>query len=995
MQSKVTSPTASLERHLNSILRMIETSEVSEVVSPTGSGKSTIIPRALANKNKVFLSAPTIAAVRGLYNRVSSTSPDLKVGYAAQSEVHYNNSHRLVYATSGHLMRKMYEYFSGGLVRETGIDFCDILILDEIHTGNTENTMIMSLWMEARRQERYVPKLVLMTATPVAIETDLKRKVFNVEEEDISRGYASPYSVEVKYKSNYKNVSKIFESMIEETVYINTYNPSEPKGHVLLFVPGSGDVVKIVDTLYTKLPQNVVVIGIHGGSNKEDIEKVHQPVSGSVRKIIVATNVAESSITIDNLQFVLDSMLEKRPGTSTTGGLKLTTSHISKKSADQRKGRTGRTRSGTCIRFISEAAYQGLENNKPFEIDVVPIHNEILQLISLGLDPSLILRSVDTSRIIQTMRSLASMEMLEKGQNDVPQVSRIGLFGSNITLSVRQTYFLWKWIEANGPSSIYMGVVIACLIDSEPHNIFKWPKRNQGESQQDFLRRSKEHFEEYFDKFLAPYDDDSTQEIEDDHLITCLTMFREVHSLIGKNILTKDNKSSMRTKISKWCKANSTGFMKIDELIRSIRLVVTSTTRFFNLTSVDFPDDFSPVLYAKSAEPLLASINRDMIVIRSSRGDMYTHVETGLKYRISRYGIPGNITRHNVLVALGSIVSEAEDIKGIISMAIAGDKIQPLQPKQDIEPEEDTLYSHQDFIIMPPNVDVSDNEELIDITSNKHVSIIPKELLKPTLDPSRLISYIQPSESQILKPSPPVLMTPPLLSFQKTITPYNILKGESESLQMMTTKSTPISTEKKVKPSSPQLSGPSPRKPKKKEDRPRITQLKPTLMMARSIIPRVSVRLVQDIRQKLPTLSPTRETISLPSLPQTIQAPAPQKPTFIVPTLQVPSFQPITATSSNVPPTIPSLPQMQPPMIPPMQAPTIPSLPQMQPPMIPPMQPPTIPSLPQMQAPTIPSLPQMQPSNIPQMQPPTIPQMQAPMIPPMQQGAFIPPPFGF
>jgi HrpA-like RNA helicase len=187
----VSAASESITSHLEAIIDAIVSAETIEVVSPTGSGKSSILPATLAQRDvRVFVSVPTRTSARTLYDYVSSIYPDLTVGYAAEGEVKYNNTTQLTYATSGHLRRKMYEYFRSGRLVDSGLSISDILIVDEIHSGSVDNTFILSLWMEARRQvismpstsQASIPRLVLTTATPVplTIESNILPAIYQL-----------------------------------------------------------------------------------------------------------------------------------------------------------------------------------------------------------------------------------------------------------------------------------------------------------------------------------------------------------------------------------------------------------------------------------------------------------------------------------------------------------------------------------------------------------------------------------------------------------------------------------------------------------------------------------------------------------------------------------------------------------------------------------------------------------------------------------------------
>src|SRR5437763_1486536 len=154
--------------HLDNIVKLISLNPVVSIESPTGSGKSIAIPSAIANTGaKCFVSVPTRTAAMSLAEYQISTNSNMSklVGYAAEGNIQYDQNTMIAYVTSGHMRRKMLSYFINGAINP--IDFCDVLICDEFHTGSLDNTIIISLWMKAYNFGAKVPRLVIASATPI------------------------------------------------------------------------------------------------------------------------------------------------------------------------------------------------------------------------------------------------------------------------------------------------------------------------------------------------------------------------------------------------------------------------------------------------------------------------------------------------------------------------------------------------------------------------------------------------------------------------------------------------------------------------------------------------------------------------------------------------------------------------------------------------------------------------------------------------------------
>lgn len=139
---------------------------VSGLIAGTGAGKSSRIPKAVAKAGaRVFVPQPTVLAAFFAYDYVRKDFDAGYVGYAVEGNVNYNDNTQIIYCTTGHLRNKMLSYFQKGDVPSGDISFCDVILLDEAHSGSLDNDVIMELWSYAINKDVAVPKMVLMSAT--------------------------------------------------------------------------------------------------------------------------------------------------------------------------------------------------------------------------------------------------------------------------------------------------------------------------------------------------------------------------------------------------------------------------------------------------------------------------------------------------------------------------------------------------------------------------------------------------------------------------------------------------------------------------------------------------------------------------------------------------------------------------------------------------------------------------------------------------------------
>lgn len=475
--------------HLKAITNLISQNLITQIEAETGTGKSIMIPGTLALEKEyvVYVSVPRVTSAITLAEFERKTFPSLSIGYGADGNKKYDDKTKVVYATAGHLRRKLFSYFREA--SQNGFLFCDVLIMDEIHVGSVDNSVIMSLWDFARKRGLKVPKLVLLSATPTDSFLTPEAEIYHI---DVER----PYPVNIVYHDVYSNPSETTTVYNHATNIIANLDKS--KGNVLVFAHGSSIVEDMIRSLEKKLdPAENFIIGAYSAMKSEDIDRIYKPSPNGERKIIIATNIAESSITIDGLGVVIDTLFENRAFTSGTGGLRLNTVHIAKDSARQRLGRTGRTRSGECHRIMSEDAYNHLEDHVDLEIKRVPIHEVVMEFISVNMNPLELIHDIDPNKISESIELLTELEAISSNG-----VTQLGHFLPSVPLGVRNGAFLYRWIQAGYPT--FPGIVVASIIDvySTP-GYFYLPQRNRNEKPYEYSDRLVKHFKEHVSQFMG------------------------------------------------------------------------------------------------------------------------------------------------------------------------------------------------------------------------------------------------------------------------------------------------------------------------------------------------------------------------------------------------------------------------------------------------------------------------------------------------------------
>lgn len=509
-----------IDPYLPKVLESIETKSITCVVAPTGSGKSIGIPRAVAAvQSRIFVVVPTVIAAMSLADRQKVLEPKYPTGFAAEGEVNYKSSDLIVYATSGHIRRKLLN-----IVREYGTTnkitwFAEVLMVDEMHTGSIDNDIIISIWRWLGEQIRGkgigLPRLVLSSATPISLERWFPQVIVAKIPMIVIETSSFPITI-LYHNKDYKieDRSGLIQNDVpipaaDKTLYKDLLEfmrreyKKYPKG-ILIFVPGAADVEKLVHE-FGSYP-DVDSYAAYSSLDSEEIANIHRvPASGRV-KIIVATNIAETSITIKDISLVVDTMREKLLESTPTGGTRLSLKFESKISAKQRCGRTGRTGPGTCYRMCTEQFFNTtLPDERVPEIERVPLHNILIELYAVGLTVGDLGLRVSNESVAAADNTLTMLGAIVRDQTGYVNVTSFGLFAPKFPLSVRQSSILWQW-QLAGIKQIFPCIATVSMIDAYSPPYTYIPRKEIDESAQDYSTRVEIYKEKFFARYSGPDD---------------------------------------------------------------------------------------------------------------------------------------------------------------------------------------------------------------------------------------------------------------------------------------------------------------------------------------------------------------------------------------------------------------------------------------------------------------------------------------------------------
>jgi len=499
--------------HGPQILDLLSKNQVIAVDAPTGTGKTRYLPFLISEqlKVRVRVAIPTTVAVRDAYNFIFNFTK-LDVGYAAGRVIKYSPTTQLVYGTTGHFTQKIINVCRGkplseDVRKQVRIILGDVLFVDEVHTATVDITELVGLVNYIFRTESGEyrgPKLIFSSATfnhGDIFDFFPQFPIYKVE--------TNAYPVQVIFLENQFDPLRDDVDDVIIPIIKDEFNRwlSERNYHGIIFRPGVNEVDTTLEALEKAFQneENIEFYPAYSRLAPTDLDEIFK--ASSKMKIVIGTNIIESSITIEDVGFIVNDMLVKSSQTSATGGHKLVLGYISQAESKQRDGRTGRTMSGRAYHLCDEQFQLSLPQFRIKEIDRVPIYNVVLQLIDAGLSPLTVLK-ISSIRYDQAQKTLADFGMIVR-QGSTYTVTEVGRFVSKIPLSIHNSYMVYLAFQEfkNSPKDpvaqiVFRTVVaIASMIEVFEPGYFYIPRRQRGESDSEYQARKDVHIEKYHEKF--------------------------------------------------------------------------------------------------------------------------------------------------------------------------------------------------------------------------------------------------------------------------------------------------------------------------------------------------------------------------------------------------------------------------------------------------------------------------------------------------------------
>lgn len=350
------------------------------LVAPPGAGKTTLVPLALLEsgwigKGRIVLLEPRRLAARAAARRMASLigeEPGGTVGFAMRMESRISNRTRILVATEGILSRMILD--------DPELQGISAVIFDEFHERSLDADFGLALALDVKGALRPDLRLLVMSAT---LDGARVARLLGGAPVIESLGRSFPVAIRHEERAPGEPVEKAMAGAIRRAI-------AGEGGSILAFLPGQREILRTAEMLTGAVPDHIDIAPLYGALDGKAQDRAIAPALPGKRKVVLATSIAETSITIEGVRIVIDSGLARQPRYEPSSGLtRLETVRVSRASADQRAGRAGRTGPGVAIRLWRAEQTNALLPFSPPEIAEADLSGLVLDCAAFGVtEPS-------------------------------------------------------------------------------------------------------------------------------------------------------------------------------------------------------------------------------------------------------------------------------------------------------------------------------------------------------------------------------------------------------------------------------------------------------------------------------------------------------------------------------------------------------------------------------------------------------------------------------
>ena len=435
------------------LLTALDASSQVLLTAPTGAGKSTWLPLRLLEhrgiKGRIILLEPRRLAARNVAQRLAellNEKPGETVGYRMRAQSCVGPLTRLEVVTEGVLTRM--------IQRDPELTGVGLVILDEFHERSLQADLALALLLDVQQGLRDDLKLLIMSAT---LDNGRLQQMLPDAPTIVSEGRAFP--VDRRYQPLAAHL-RFAEAVAIATAELLRHE----SGSLLLFLPGVGEIQRVQEQLATRVGSDVLLCPLYGALTLAEQRQAILPAPQGKRKVVLATNIAETSLTIEGIRLVVDSAQERVARYDARTGLtRLITQRISQASMTQRAGRAGRLEPGICLHLLAkEQAERAAAQGEP-EILQCDLSGLLMELLQWGCTDPEQLNWLDTPPAINLQAAKRLLQMLGALEGD-----RLSARGQKMATLGNDPRLAAMLVSANNDNEAATAAKLAAILEEPP-----------------------------------------------------------------------------------------------------------------------------------------------------------------------------------------------------------------------------------------------------------------------------------------------------------------------------------------------------------------------------------------------------------------------------------------------------------------------------------------------------------------------------------------------
>lgn len=354
--------------------------------APPGAGKTTLVPlhllgQAWRGDGKIILLEPRRLAARAAAGRMASLIGEQvggTVGYRMRLDNRISPATRIEVVTEG--------VFARMILDDPELAGVSIVIFDEFHERSLDADFGLALALDVQSALRDDLRILVMSAT-----LDVERVAALLDHPPVIESLGRSFPIDIRYQD--RPGGERIEDAVTRAILDAHANEA---GSILAFLPGQAEITRTVERLQGRFGAETLIAPLYGNLSQKEQDAAIRPASQGTRKIVLATSIAETSITIDGVRIVIDGGLQRLPVfEASTGITRLETVRVSRASADQRAGRAGRTEPGIAVRLWHQGQTAALPAFTPPQILSSDLSGLVLDLAHWGVQDPASLAFVD------------------------------------------------------------------------------------------------------------------------------------------------------------------------------------------------------------------------------------------------------------------------------------------------------------------------------------------------------------------------------------------------------------------------------------------------------------------------------------------------------------------------------------------------------------------------------------------------------------------------